>query len=166
MLKYEIKDITTVTGPAVIMHGCNCLGVMGGGVALSIKNKWPEAFKAYKKVCDSFMGNEAGLLGVTQIVDVSEPQNWELGDEQHIPLYIANAMTQVHFGRGGPHGDPAAIKETLDHVCYFAQQNGLPVYTVKIGSLRGGLDWDAVVLPIFNHVQSLYPTVEIIICDI
>jgi len=35
---------------AIIPHCCNNLGVMGAGVALSLKNKWPLVFDVYKKM--------------------------------------------------------------------------------------------------------------------
>ncbi|KKL63404.1 hypothetical protein LCGC14_2175470, partial [marine sediment metagenome] len=31
----------------IICHQVNCKGVMGAGLALQIKNKWPEAYDAY-----------------------------------------------------------------------------------------------------------------------
>jgi O-acetyl-ADP-ribose deacetylase (regulator of RNase III) len=30
----------------VIVHGCNCQCAMGAGIALSIKNQFPEAYEA------------------------------------------------------------------------------------------------------------------------
>ena len=35
---------------AIIPHCCNNLGVMGAGVALALKNKWPEVFEIYKRL--------------------------------------------------------------------------------------------------------------------
>ena len=31
----------------VIIHGCNCQGVMSSGIALQIRNKWPGVFETY-----------------------------------------------------------------------------------------------------------------------
>lgn len=36
----------------VIAHCVNCQGVMGAGIALQIKNKWPNVFKGYKRFID------------------------------------------------------------------------------------------------------------------
>ena len=33
----------------IIFHVTNCMGVMGAGIAKSIKNKWPKVFTEYKK---------------------------------------------------------------------------------------------------------------------
>lgn len=35
-----------------IAHQVNCRGVMGAGIALQIKNKYPEVYNAYKVFCD------------------------------------------------------------------------------------------------------------------
>ena len=42
------KDITTERH-GLIIHGVNCQGVMGSGVALAIRNKWPVVYDEYKK---------------------------------------------------------------------------------------------------------------------
>ncbi len=36
-----------------IVNTVNCVGVMGKGVALEFKKRWPENFKQYKKLCDA-----------------------------------------------------------------------------------------------------------------
>ncbi|MFP4515144.1 MAG: macro domain-containing protein [Parcubacteria group bacterium] len=64
----------------VIMHGCNCQGVMGAGVAKQIKNKWPVVYEKYSQYCPN---ND--LIGNIQAVDV--------GDK-----LIINAFTQVYYG--------------------------------------------------------------------
>ena len=35
---------------AVIPHCCNTLGVMGAGVALALRNKWPIVYDVYKRM--------------------------------------------------------------------------------------------------------------------
>lgn len=39
------------THAEAIVNTVNCVGVMGKGVALQFKNRWPENFKAYKAAC-------------------------------------------------------------------------------------------------------------------
>jgi O-acetyl-ADP-ribose deacetylase (regulator of RNase III) len=46
----------------VIAHQVNCLGVMGGGVALQIRNKYPEVYEGYKNFCH----NELSRIGTAQ----------------------------------------------------------------------------------------------------
>lgn len=79
-----------VTSPkfGIIGHGVNCQGVMGSGVALTIRQKFPKAYEEYKKLCDE-AGDRHNLLGTTQIVKVAPM------------LYVANMFTQFSFGGDG-----------------------------------------------------------------
>ena len=36
---------------SIIVHQTNCLGIMGAGIAKSIKNKWNNVFIQYKNLC-------------------------------------------------------------------------------------------------------------------
>lgn len=38
---------------AIIPHCCNNLGAMGAGVALALRNKWPEVYNAYTKMAEA-----------------------------------------------------------------------------------------------------------------
>jgi O-acetyl-ADP-ribose deacetylase (regulator of RNase III) len=51
----------------VIAHQVNCQGVMGGGVALQIRERWPEAYNRYHYLCEK-SGSE--LLGGIQFFDL------------------------------------------------------------------------------------------------
>lgn len=36
----------------IIAHGCNCIGLMGAGIARTIKNRYPEVYEAYYDECN------------------------------------------------------------------------------------------------------------------
>lgn len=38
---------------AIIPHCCNNLGVMGAGVALALRNKWPQVFNVYQQMAEA-----------------------------------------------------------------------------------------------------------------
>lgn len=85
-----IRNITgDVTAPikGIIGHGVNCQGVMGSGVALAIRNKFPKAYQEYLQLCSEKKPEE--LLGTTQLVQISDD------------LYVANMFTQLKFGHDG-----------------------------------------------------------------
>ena len=54
-----------------IVNTVNCVGVMGKGVALEFKRRWPDNFRAYRKLCESgglrpgkvFVYEQADLFG-------------------------------------------------------------------------------------------------------
>ena len=73
----------------IICHQVNCIGAMGAGIALQIKNKWPVVFNDYKKECQLFVHNPKKLLGKVQDTLVSDK------------LVVANCFGQVYPGRNG-----------------------------------------------------------------
>lgn len=44
-------DLTLQDGVDAIVNTVNCVGVMGKGIALQFKNKWPENFDRYQAAC-------------------------------------------------------------------------------------------------------------------
>jgi O-acetyl-ADP-ribose deacetylase (regulator of RNase III) len=149
-IDYLIKDITTVDD-GVIVHGCNCVGGFGSGVAGAIRRKWP-------MVHASFTANGTGgqLLGTTQILeDVVEN------------VTVINGYTQLTCGYDGQrYADPDAIQAVLLSAANHANIYDKDLYMPKIGAGLGGLDWETEVLPIVELVSSEFPNVNIHICDI
>lgn len=143
-MKYINRDITSVTR-GVIVHGVNCMGEINSGVALSIRNKWPEVYSRYK-----LMPTGKEMLGTTHITNVAND------------LYVANCYTQSQFGYDGEvYADIHSVEKCL-HDCYsFANVHGLPLCSVKIASGRGGLDWESEVEPIFTLLNSGYTNVNV-----
>lgn len=86
--------INTITGDllsakGVILHGVNCQGVMGSGVALSIKNKWPIVYEEYMLFIKESGGGGDKLLGKVNAVLVQEG------------VHVINCFTQDRYGRDG-----------------------------------------------------------------
>lgn len=140
MIEFENRDITTVT-KGIVAHGVNCQGVMGSGVALYIKNKWPKAFERYVE-----LGSGEQLLSTTQIVPVDQD------------LYVANCFTQVSFGndRDVRYADVEAVQKCLSDVFRYASMVDAPIYLPKIASDRGGLSWEDEVYPIIETLNNEY----------
>lgn len=83
-MKFVSGDILKVTTD-IIVQGCNAQGVMGSGLALAVKKKYPDCFVKYAHRC--------------HLKEVSLGQNvwWSIPDNDN--LYIANAITQKYYGR-------------------------------------------------------------------
>lgn len=148
-MSYEIinKDLTTVER-GIIVHGCNCQGVMGSGVAKALRSKWPQIFTSYKRMCDNCVSRNNLLGGVSMVQINSE-------------LHIANAFTQLYYGKDGrKYADPEAIVTALSSVNGFAAGWAstfdvmMDIYLPKIGCGLGGLDWDTEVEPIVRDISS------------
>src|SRR5437879_13586487 len=67
-----------------IVNTVNCVGVMGKGIALQFKQRWPQNFKAYAAACQ----DEKVRPGKMFIYDLGE---WEK------PRFIINFPTKLHW---------------------------------------------------------------------
>lgn len=134
MIKYNKGNLLDVTA-GVIVHGCNAKGVMGSGVALGIKTKYPKAYLAYKDF-EYLRGLRLASLSMVKVAP---------------DLYIANLVTQEAYGR-----DPK-----VKYVSYGAVHLGfeklqehfdikIPFHFPKIGAGLGNGDWNEIAKIIEN----------------
>jgi len=110
-------------------HQTNAMGVMGGGIAKQIREKYPEVYKSYKELCNKRNPND--LLGSVQYV------------ECHNGYIIANLFGQEGFGRNKQYTDYDALREALTSIYERATNHKESVAIPwKIGSALGGGNWD------------------------
>lgn len=146
-LQIDNKDITQETS-GLIVHGCNAQGVMGSGVALAIRNKWPKVYQFYH-----FMNDY--VLGDVQFVQVDDD------------LYVANLISQEFFGSDNKrYASLDAIETGLIKCFIFCMDNNLILKMPKIGALRGGLSWELEVEPMVLNLMDQFPDVEVQIIDL
>lgn len=132
----EIKGDLLSSDVKIRCHQVNCRGVMGAGLALQVKQKYPEAFDQYKALCDQF---GSGLLGYTQFVAC------------HDGTIIANMFGQDGYGPG-PQTDMDALDECLSQVAAFAYRVNASVGFPKLlGCGLAGGNWDEVCDLIDNY---------------
>lgn len=148
-MEFIKKDITTVVR-GVVAHGCNCKGVMGSGVALAVRKKWPMAFTEYVRLEPS-----PTLLGKAQVVPVSNS------------VWVVNCFTQESYGRNPntKYANAQAIEKSLSRAFELAYQEEIPLYMPPIGCGLGGLDWGTEVEPIVRKLVDKYE-IDTYICDI
>lgn len=148
MLQFITKDITTVDF-GVVGHGVNCRHKFRSGVAGAIRDKFPMVYDRYM---DMPSGPE--MLGSAHVIRITPM------------LHIANLYTQVDYGYDGKqYADLPSIQRCVETLCEWATQMEIEdVYLPQIGCKRGGLDWDAQVLPVLNMIQEQYPQLTITIC--
>lgn len=144
----EKRDITKVTC-GIIAHGVNCQRKMRSGVAKALYETWPRIKSQYLAT-----DPELGKVDFVRVRDLPEPM-----------LLIANCYTQVYYGHDGRrYADIDAIKKCLRTVFQTALSVNLPVYLPRIGSDRGGLDWETEVLPAIENVSIKTGFSNITIC--
>lgn len=124
----------------ILVHGCNCQGVMGGGIAWSIRQKWQHVYDAYRKLYE-----EEGLnLGDVQQVHAEEG------------VIVVNAMTQEDFGGDGKrYVDYDAIRTCFKEVRKMAEELKLPVHYPLIGCGLAGGDWGIVSSIINEELEGM-----------
>ena len=131
MIEYRKGNLLDVTS-GIIIHGCNSHGVMGSGVALAVKNKYPGAYELYRERCiDS--NDDPYLLGSVIVYMVNEN------------LLVANMITQKDFGTHKRQVNYGAIARGFDDLEeYYANTPGVEFHFPKIGAGLGGGDWEVI----------------------
>lgn len=128
-----------------IVNTVNCVGVMGKGIALQFKKKWPGNFKLYAEAC------KAGLV---------QPGHMFIYDAGLLatPKFIINFPTKDHW-RGRSHIE--FIRDGLSDL--IAQIEARQITSIAIPSLgcgNGGLDWGDV-KPLIEQAFAKLPDVEV-----
>lgn len=116
----------------IICHQTNCLGIMGGGIALQVRKLFPNVYDEYVELCNQYKKNPAHLLGYTQFVSTNDGR------------IIANCFGQNNVGIG-IQTDYNSLKLSLIQVRQKAERENLSVaipYNIGCG-LAGG-DWNVV----------------------
>ncbi len=123
MLTVRHGNIFCQPGSRMIAHGCNAKGVMGSGIAVEIKKRFPVAHMNY--------------------LDVWKKRKLKLGEviyAQHASIYIANCITQLDFGRDSSviYVSYGAVKGCMDQVALDVGTI-FPDMPIHIPFIGGGL---------------------------
>jgi len=121
----NILDVET----GIIVHSVNNQGVMGAGLALAVKLKYPNVYKFYR---DEWERRGKFNLGEVQFVYVAHNK------------VLCNAITQEKYGRDKRYTDYNAVRETFKKIYLLARVDGIPIHFPKIGCGLGGGDWNIV----------------------
>jgi O-acetyl-ADP-ribose deacetylase (regulator of RNase III) len=118
----------------VIVHGCNCQCQMGKGIALSIKQQFPEAFEADLRTPKG----DPAKLGTISFAMVERPP---------ARFVVVNAYTQFHWRGDGVLADYDAIRSAFRSIKqqFGGRRIGYPM--IGAGLARG--DW-SVIAPIID----------------
>ena len=155
MIKYLKMDVTTANS-GIIAHGVNCQGVMGSGVALAIKNKFPAVYQLYSDLCE-----DTRAFSDTKVL-LGRVQHCKINDE----LYVANCFTQDFYGKDGKqYASYDADRICIGNLFQAARILELPIYMPKIGCGLGGLEWGKV-QKILEENQNNQPNTNVFVCEI
>lgn len=139
MIHYTTGDIFDSDAEALV-NTVNCVGVMGRGIALQFKNKYPKNFKVYQQACKQ---GEV-VAGKMLVFATGELMN---------PQWIINFPTKRHWRAKSRIED---IELGLDDLINIIHQNQIRSIAIPpLGAGLGGLDWHEVRQKIEQKLSSL-----------
>lgn len=136
-------DLLRDDGVDAIVNTVNCVGVMGKGIALQFKNKWPANFAAYKAACDlgqvqpgrMFVFDSGGLVKPHYIINFPTKKDWR-------------GKSKIEYIRDG----------LVDLIAQVRRLNIRSIAIPPLGCGNGGLNWTDV-RPLIEAAFSQLPDV-------
>ena len=127
MIEHKTGDIFAEDVDALV-NSVNCVGVMGRGIALQFKKRFPQNFKAYESACKRS--------------EVQPGQMFVHETGQLSPRYIINFPTKRHWRSKSRMED---IEGGLDALVREIRERNIQSIAIPpLGSTLGGLRWDDV----------------------
>lgn len=140
MINYKTGNLLESEAEALV-NTVNTVGVMGKGIALQFKNRFPNNFKIYAKACKDqsltvgklLVTEESSLLsGKKLIVNFPTKTNWRLPSEYQY------------------------IEDGLRELARFIVERGIKSIAIPpLGAGNGGLEWIKVKTLIEKHLNDL-----------
>ena len=138
MLELGSGDLLAAEVDAFV-NAVNCVGVMGKGIALAFKHRFPENYEAYRAAC----GRGEVQLGRMFVVELASPT----------PRYIVNFPTKQHWRSASRLADVKAGLADLVRVIDELRIRSVAV--PALGAGNGGLSWREVELVIMAALDGL-----------
>lgn len=138
-MRYTTGNLLDVPADALV-NTVNTVGVMGKGIALMFKEKFPENFRLYEEACEAGQV-EVGHLMITE------------GSDMYGPRWIVNFPTKKHWRH------PSKlewIESGLKELRKFIEFKGVKSIAIPpLGAGNGGLEWTDVRAVIARELAGL-----------
>lgn len=139
MITYAAGDLLRADTHALV-NTVNCVGVMGKGIALQFKRRYPDTFTAYEKACKR--GDVViGSMFVTETGHLENPQ------------YIINFPTKKHWR--APSQLSYIDAGLTDLVRVVRERSITSIAIPPLGVGNGGLNW-----------QDVHPKLQQAFCEL
>ncbi|AHC23835.1 MULTISPECIES: type II toxin-antitoxin system antitoxin DNA ADP-ribosyl glycohydrolase DarG [Mycobacteriaceae] len=146
MITYGHGDLLQADTDAIV-NTVNCVGVMGKGIALQFKRRYPDMYRAYEKACKK---GEV-RIGSMFVVDTNQLE---------APHYIVNFPTKQHWRSPS---QLTFIEAGLKDLVRVIRKFGITSIAVPpLGAGNGGLDWRDVE-PLLVEAFSELPDVTFVL---
>ncbi|MBL8875400.1 MAG: macro domain-containing protein [Phycisphaerae bacterium] len=148
MIRFTQGNLFDARAEAIV-NTVNTVGVMGKGIALMFKDKFPENFRAYEKACKADEVR-VGRMFVTQSPNLSGPR------------WIINFPTKKHWR------NPSKLEWIQDGLVdlhrVIVEKAIRSIAIPPLGSGNGGLEWTDV-RPVIEAALSDLPDVDVVVYE-
>ena len=164
MIETKFGDMLAAT-EGILVHGCNCQGIMGSGIARLVREKWPDVHQAYRNrhIQSGLQLGEVIFVGSSQAPAVIT-QKYLHAVTAQLPtsLIVANAMTQFTCGsdKNMVYVDYDAVFAAFARINLLARDSGLTVNFPLIGCGLGNGQWKEVASAI---EAAMAPAVKLVL---
>lgn len=136
-----------------IAHGVNCQGVMGAGIALEVKRRYPEAYNGYVRYLNRYDPIQYTAIGTMHPYRVPGSN-----------LHILNCFTQVDTAkrRGEVAISYQAIFTSFSVAGVYCKENGIEELAIpQVGAGLGGGNWK-IIYQLIANTLALYGVTPIV----
>jgi O-acetyl-ADP-ribose deacetylase (regulator of RNase III) len=146
MITYATGDLLQADAEALV-NAVNCVGVMGKGIALQFKRRYPDNFQAYERACT----RDEVSIGTMFVTETGHFDG---------PRYVINFPTKTHWR--GPSRLSYIDAGLVDLIRVLRDDKIRSVAIPPLGVGNGGLDWVQVERRLIEALQQV-PGVRAII---
>lgn len=133
------KDIFSFPSNHVLVNTVNCVGVMGKGIALEFKKRFPQLFKDYQLACKN------------KNIEIGKCWLWK-NEDLFNQINIICFLTKLHWKNDSKY---EYIEKGLISLKELVLSNNLDNIVIpKLGYGCGGLDWNKVKSIIYKHLND------------
>lgn len=126
LIKGDLLQLAVDGRFQVIVHGCNCYHTMGSGIALQIKEQFPEAYRVDLRTARG----DYNKLGTYSVFQHKDPN-----------FFIVNAYTQFDYGyTTKDRFEYLAFELILQKLCYQFEGSHMNIAFPHIGMGKAGGD--------------------------
>lgn len=151
-VEHRVGDLFGQPDVNAIGHGVNTKGVMGAGIAVLFRRKFPDMYKQYVLWCDTGLLKPGGCIP------------WEAAPDGFSgTTFVFNIASQ---NEPGADATEAWLAAGLDAAIWQARKIGLTALAVpRIAAGIGGLTWDQV-KAVFERVVSYHPAFTLVVVSL